>query len=55
MNEEEVKKKNRTMEFLKQCLDRTAFGSKEGRQLKYDESKKNFLGFPYLSLVYQNF
>ena len=45
MNDEEVKK-NRTMEFLKQFLDRTAFGSKEGRQLKYDESKKNFLGFP---------
>ena len=45
MNEEEVKK-NRTMEFLKQFLDRTAFGSKEGRQLKYDESKKNIFGFP---------
>ena len=45
MNDEEVKK-NRTMEFLKQFLDRTAFGSKEGRQLKYDESKKNIFGFP---------
>ena len=45
MNEEEVKK-NRTLEFLRNFLDRTAFGSKEGRQLKYDESKKNFLGFP---------
>ena len=45
MNEEEVKK-NRTLEFLRNFLDRTAFGSKEGRQVKYDESKKNFLGFP---------
>ena len=45
MNEEEVKK-NRTLEFLRNFLDRTAFGSKEGRELKYDESKKNFLGFP---------
>ena len=45
MNEEEVKK-NRTLEFLRNFLDRTAFGSKEGRQAKYDESKKNVLGFP---------
>ena len=45
MNEEEVKK-NRTMEFLRNFLDRTAFGSKEGRQLKYNESKKNLFGFP---------
>ena len=46
MNDEEVKKKNRTLEFLRNFLDRTAFGSKEGRQAKYDESKKNVLGFP---------
>ena len=46
MNDEEVKKKNRTLEFLRNFLDRTAFGSKEGRQAKYDESKKNILGFP---------
>ena len=45
MNEEEVKK-NRTMEFLKQFLDRTAFGSPEGRQAKYDESKFNLFGYP---------
>ncbi len=45
MNDEEVKK-NRTMEFLRNFLDRTAFGSKEGRQAKYDESKKNLFGFP---------
>ena len=45
MNEEEVKK-NRTLEFLRNFLDRTAFGSKEGRQAKYDESKKNLFGFP---------
>ena len=32
--------------FLNQFLDRSAFGSKEGRQAKYDESKKSFLGFP---------
>ena len=32
--------------FLNQVFDRSAFGSKEGRQAKYDESKKNFLGFP---------
>jgi len=50
MNEEEVNKlgltKSKTMEFLRNFLDRTAFGSKEGRQLKYDESKKNLFGFP---------
>ena len=45
MNDEEVKK-NRTMEFLRNFLDRTAFGSPEGRQAKYDESKKNLFGFP---------
>jgi len=27
-------------------LDRTAFGTPEGRQAKYDESKKSFLGMP---------
>ena len=37
---------NRFGNFLNQFLDRTAFGSKEGRQLKYDEAKKDFLGFP---------
>ena len=37
---------NRFGNFLNQFLDRTAFGSKEGRQLKYDEAKKSFLGFP---------
>ena len=46
MNEEEQIKKNKTLEFLRNFLDRTAFGSKEGRQLKYDESKKNIFGFP---------
>ena len=30
---------NRFGNFLNQFLDRTAFGSKEGRQLKYDEAK----------------
>ena len=46
MNEEEQIKKNKTLEFLRNFLDRTAFGSKEGRQLKYDESKKDLFGFP---------
>ena len=32
--------------FLNKFFDRTAFGSKEGRQAKYDESKKSILGFP---------
>jgi len=32
--------------FLNQFLDRTALGSEEGRQLKYDESKKSIFGFP---------
>ena len=45
MNDEEVKK-NRTLEFLRNFLDRTAFGSKEGRQAKYDESKFNLFGYP---------
>ena len=34
------------MEFLRNFLDRTAFGSKEGRQAKYDESKFDLFGFP---------
>ena len=45
MNDEEVKK-NRTLEFLRNFLDRTAFGSKEGREAKYTESKKDLFGFP---------
>ena len=45
MNDEEVKK-NRTMEFLRNFIDRTAFGSKEGREAKYTESKKDLFGFP---------
>ena len=45
MNDEEVKK-NRTMEFLRNFLDRTAFGSKAGREAKYTESKKDLFGFP---------
>jgi len=32
--------------FLNQFLDRSAFGSAEGRQAKYDESKKSLFGFP---------
>ena len=46
MNDEEVKK-NRTMEFLKEFRNRLGlFGTKEGRQRKYDESKMNLFGFP---------
>ena len=46
MNEEEVKK-NRTMEFLKEFRKRMGlFGTPEGRQAKYDESKKDLFGFP---------
>ena len=46
MNEEEVKK-NRTMEFLKEFRKRMGlFGTKEGREKKYEESKKDFFGFP---------
>ena len=38
---------SRTKEFLKNFKDRLfLFGSKEGRQAKYDESKKSFLGMP---------
>ena len=43
---QENRNSNRFGNFLNQFLDRTAFGSKEGRQLKYDEAKKDFLGFP---------
>ncbi len=43
---QENRKANRFGNFLNQFLDRTAFGSKEGRQAKYDESKKSFFGFP---------
>ena len=46
MNEEEVKK-NRTMEFLKEFRNRLGlFGTKEGREAKYTESKKDLFGFP---------
>ena len=46
MNEEEVKK-NRTMEFLKEFRKRMGlFGTKEGREAKYTESKKDLFGFP---------
>jgi hypothetical protein len=40
---------SRTKDFLKSFLERTnipGLGTKEGRQLKYDESKKNLLGMP---------
>ena len=43
---QENRKANRFGNFLNQFLDRTAFGSAEGRQAKYDESKKSFLGIP---------
>ena len=43
---QENRNTNRFGNFLNQFLDRSAFGSKEGRQLKYDEAKKDFLGFP---------
>ena len=39
----------RTRDFLKNFLSRTnipGVGTKEGRQAKYDESKKSFLGMP---------
>ena len=46
MNDEEVKK-NRTMEFLKEFRRRMGlFGTKEGREAKYTESKKALFGFP---------
>ena len=38
---------NKTQAFLKEFKDRLGiFGTPEGRQKKYDESKKNILGFP---------
>ena len=38
---------SKTKEFLKNFKDRLfLFGTKEGRQAKYDESKKSFLGMP---------
>ena len=40
---------SRTKDFLKSFLERTnipGLGTKEGRQAKYDESKKNLLGMP---------
>ena len=38
---------SKTKEFLKNFKDRLfLFGTKEGRQAKYDESKKSFLGIP---------
>ena len=47
MNDEEVKKKNRTLSFLNEFRKRLGlFGTKEGREKKYEESKKDFLGFP---------
>ena len=44
---QENRDNNRFGNFLSNFLDRTVFGSKEGRQLKYDEAKKDFLGFLY--------
>ena len=43
---QENRDNNRFGNFLSNFLDRTVFGSKEGRQLKYDEAKKDLLGFP---------
>ena len=38
---------NRTQAFLKEFRERMGlFGTPEGRQRKYDESKKSFLGMP---------
>ena len=37
---------NKFQNFFNQFLDRTFFGSKEGRQAKYDESKKSIFGMP---------
>ena len=46
MNEEEVKK-NRTLSFLNEFRKRLGlFGTKEGREKKYEESKKDLFGFP---------
>ena len=50
MNEEVNKlgfTKDKTMEFLKEFRRRMGlFGTPEGRQAKYDESKMNLFGFP---------
>ena len=49
MNEEEVKKKNRTLSFLNEFRKRLGIpfvGTKEGRKAKYTESKKDLFGFP---------
>ena len=48
MNEEEVKK-NRTLSFLNEFRKRLGIpfvGTKEGREAKYTESKKDAFGFP---------
>ena len=49
MNDEEVKKKNRTLSFLNEFRKRLGIpfvGTKEGREKKYTESKKDAFGFP---------
>ena len=49
MNDEEVKKKNRTLSFLNEFRKRLRIpfvGTKEGLEAKYDESKKDLFGFP---------
>jgi len=46
---------DRSQKFVKEFLNRTAFGSKEGRQAKYDESKKSFLGVPLPELGVSEF
>ena len=47
---------SKTKEFLKNFKDRLfLFGSKEGRQAKYDESKKSFLGMPLPELGVSEF
>ncbi len=48
MNDEEVKK-NRTLSFLNEFRKRLGIpfvGTKEGREAKYTESKKDLFGFP---------
>ena len=57
MNDEEVKKKNRTLSFLNEFRKRLGIpfvGTKEGREKKYTESKKDAFGFPLPELVYQS-
>ena len=49
MNDEEVKKKNRTLSFLNEFRKRLGIpfvGTKEGREKKYTESIKDAFGFP---------